>query len=116
MDVFPAPSSPKSFDVCTGSKDKDVAVTNVSTDCKVSVKWRGKYHDRGLKCVAFAGRNRTLVGSTADDGAVAVADYRAPGDSAPSVLLEKGHAHQKPHSITFGDGTLPDHVFMTAGR
>lgn len=113
MDVFPAPSSPNSFDVCTGSKDKQVVVTNVSTDCKVSVKWRGDYHEKGLKCVAFAGRNRTLVGSAADDGGVAVADYRAPGSSPPSTLLED--AHSKPHSISFGDGALPDHVFMTAG-
>ncbi|GMH91182.1 hypothetical protein TrST_g1726 [Triparma strigata] len=115
MDVERSSStSPSAFRIATGSKDKSVAVTSVTGTTKVSVTWRGTYHTKTVKSVSFSRKNRTIIGAASDDGTVSISDFRTPeGQSKPSIEL--ADAHDKPHSVVFADGSLPDHVFMTAG-
>jgi WD40 repeat protein len=98
--------------VCTGSKDKTLAVTaltSISSGSRCSPFFVSTHHSAKVACVKFQGRGTSLVGSASDDGSVAIHDYRR----MPKVVANIDYAHTKPHSIVWSPSDL--FSFITAG-
>lgn len=97
--------------ICTGSKDKTLAVTtlaSISFGSKCSPFFVSHHHTSKVACVQLQGRGSTLVGSASDDGSVAIHDYRKN-----LVVANIDHAHIKPHSIVWNPCDV--FSFITAG-
>jgi len=97
--------------ICTGSKDKTLAVTtlsSISLGAKCSPFFVSHHHTSKVGCVQLQGRGSTLVGSASDDGSIAVHDYRVN-----TVVANIDYAHNKPHSVVWSP--YDKFSFITAG-
>ena len=102
--------------VCTGSKDKTLAVSTLNSIASGGIGDSGvtrpifvsKHHSAKVGCVQMKGNGSTLIGSASDDGSVAVHDYRSQ-----TIVADVDYAHDKLHSIVWD----PYHsfTFLTAG-
>jgi len=101
--------------ICTGSKDKTVALTSLSTiERNGAPLWRSYYHSGKISAVRFRGSSipgDKTIGSASDDGLIAIHDCRIDGRSDPIAVLD--NAHNKPHSIVWHP--TEENVVMTAG-
>mmetsp|Transcript_5771 Transcript_5771/g.8366 ORF Transcript_5771/g.8366 Transcript_5771/m.8366 type:complete len:517 (+) Transcript_5771:1845-3395(+) len=144
MDVCPKTQDPNgntmssNYDawICTGSKDKSVALSNLACGdrpleggdgdigngsdvihTQLSTLYRSTYHRGIVKCVHMRGRDSTLLASVADDGACVIHDYRMAGarDDGESNRLVSvlEHVHDRPHSVVWHP--YPSELFVTAG-
>jgi len=104
--------------VCTGSKDKTVAVTQLDSIARGPSGrpiWVSDYHCSKVGAVAFQGNGSTLLASASDDGTVAIHDYRVDGQNGKNkVVAEISDAHNRPHSVVWNP--LSEHEIMTAGH
>jgi hypothetical protein len=97
--------------ICTGSKDKTLAVTKLTSIAlgpKCSPFFVSHHHTSKVACVQLQGRGSALVGSASDDGSVAIHDYRMN-----QVVANIDYAHIKPHSVVWGP--CDEFSFITAG-
>lgn len=88
--------------VCTGSKDKTVAVTALDTIARGSYAeplWVSDYHTAKIGAVALCGKGTSLLASASDDGSIAVHDYRMNGKN--HVVAELLNVHYRPHSVAW---------------
>ena len=102
--------------VCTGSKDKTLAVSTLDSIASSGIGdgrvtrpiFVSKHHSAKVGCVQMKGNGSTLIGSASDDGSVAVHDYRSQ-----NIVADVDYAHDKPHSVVWD----PYHsfTFLTAG-
>ena len=95
--------------VCTGSKDKTIALTPFESitrggDC--TPLFRSDFHSGKVGCVEMHKESRSLIASASDDGCVALHDY-----DSNRVVAELDDAHQRPHSVTWHPKY--DDIFMT---
>ncbi len=115
MDVSACTGNSNEIHVCTGSKDKTVAVTTLESithgkACKPL--FVSHHHSAKVGCVAMqqlqlnSGFRSNLIGSTSDDGLVAIHDVRCK-----TVVNSMTNAHKKPHSIVWHPNK--EHLFMT---
>ena len=96
--------------VCTGSKDKTVAVSSLESIARGSEPmWRSEYHTGKVGAVQLRGgcRGSTLLASASDDGYVAIHDYRTN-----DIVAELANTHERPHSVVWDPQSSQD-VFMT---
>ncbi|KAL3938687.1 MAG: hypothetical protein SGARI_001646 [Bacillariaceae sp.] len=104
--------------VCTGSKDKTIAIFNVDsyTKHKREPLWTSSFHSAKVGAVALKGGNTsTILASASDDGLVAIHDYRMDGASRSGKGGVAAHveAHRRPHSVTWDPND--DNILATAG-
>ena len=124
-----------SVHICTGSKDKTIAIHSVedymmtssssssssSNNNNRGVLWRSDYHAGKVGAVQFQGAGSSLVASASDDGYVAIHDYRGPATSSSSssssggLVAEIGNAHTRPHSVVWDkfEGSGDNQYFLT---
>ena len=98
--------------VCTGSKDKTLAVTtleSISRGAACRPIFVSHHHGSKVGCVQLQGRGSSLVGSASDDGSVAVHDFRSE-----KVVADIDYAHAKPHSVVWHPRN--ENLFITAGH
>jgi len=98
--------------VCTGSKDKTLAVTtleSISSGGMCSPIFVSHHHSSKVGCVQLQGKGSALVGSASDDGIVAIHDFRDD-----KVVADIDFAHDKPHSIVWNPHSPTS--FITAGH
>ncbi len=98
-------SSSSSSMICTGSKDKSVAVSSVDS---LEPLWRSDFHTAKVGAVQLKSRGSTLLASASDDGLVGLHDYRAS-----EIVAQLEDAHVRPHSVVWD--SFSDNVFATAG-
>jgi WD40 repeat protein len=109
--------------ICTGSKDKSVAVSSLGSlqaaGSTGEPLWRSQFHTAKVGAVKLKGRGSTILASASDDGLVALHDFRANGcgrtsESYSSSLVAKlEDAHDRPHSVLWDRSN--EFVFVTAG-
>ncbi len=97
--------------VCTGSKDKTIAVSTIesishSEGCKPI--FVSRHHSAKVGCVQLQGDRSRLIGSTSDDGTIAVHDFRSQ-----KVVADIDFAHGIPHSFVWDPND--SHSFVSAG-
>jgi len=100
--------------VCTGSKDKTVAVTTLEAIAQgnfAAPVWLSDYHTAKVGAVALRGKGTSLLASASDDGSIAVHDFRVNGKN--EVVAELPDAHNRPHSVVWNP--LSENELMTAG-
>mmetsp|Transcript_9158 Transcript_9158/g.14081 ORF Transcript_9158/g.14081 Transcript_9158/m.14081 type:complete len:719 (+) Transcript_9158:65-2221(+) len=102
--------------ICTGSKDKTVALSSLSTiERNRAPLWRSDFHTGKVSAVRFRRSYSThdvkTIASASDDGLIAIHDCRKDGRSDPAVVLE--NAHNKPHSVVWHPSEQD--LLMTAG-
>lgn len=90
--------------ICTGSKDKTVALSSLSTiERNRAPLWRSDFHTGKVSAVRFRGSSLShdvkTIASASDDGLIAIHDCRKDGRSDPAAVLE--NAHNKPHSVVW---------------
>jgi WD40 repeat protein len=102
--------------VCTGSKDKTVALFNVDSHSYAKHKrvpfWISDFHSAKVGAVQLKGKGTTILASASDDGRVAIQDYRMDGAANGSVVAQV-EAHQRPHSAVWDPND--DNILATAG-
>ena len=97
--------------VCTGSKDKSLAVTtldSISSGGMCLPIFVSHHHSSKVGCVHLQGKGSALIGSASDDGIVAIHDFRDD-----KVVADIDFAHDKPHSIVWNPYNPTS--FITAG-
>jgi hypothetical protein len=104
-------SSSLSFvSVCTGSKDKSVALSEITPTQILRTTWRSNYHTGKVGAVRIqpSSKKVILIASASDDGTVAIHDVRTS-----TVASTIPNAHSRPHSVEW----IPSHEqqFITAG-
>ena len=102
MDVSSTESSSM---ICTGSKDKTVAVSSLNS---FEPFWRSYFHTSKVGAVQLRGEGSNLLLSASDDGLVGLHDYRAN-----DIVAELDDAHARPHSVVWDP--LRQSQFATAG-
>ena len=108
MDVHMQDSKP--VVVCTGSKDKSVAVSEWTPTGILRTTWRSTYHSSkvGAAKIQPSGHGEiNLVSSASDDGRVAIHDVRA------TSVVASLNVHPKPHSVEWNP--LDINQFITGG-
>jgi len=100
--------------VCTGSKDKSVAISTLERmmeNTESCAMWRSDFHSGKVAAVALRGSQSSLLLSASDDGLIALHDYRIKGlgNTVPSTYLE--NVHEKPHSVEWNP--IQKDEFMT---
>jgi WD40 repeat protein len=98
--------------ICTGSKDKTLAVTpleSISSGALCSPIFVSHHHNSKVGCVQLQGNGSALIGSSSDDGTVAVHDFRVN-----KVVADIDFAHDKPHSFVWNPRNSVS--FITAGH
>lgn len=98
--------------VCTGSKDKSLAVTtldSISSGGMCLPIFVSHHHSSKVGCVQLQGKGSALIGSASDDGIVAIHDFRDD-----KVVADIDFAHDKPHSIVWNPYNPT--LFITAGH
>ena len=98
--------------VCTGSKDKTVAVTTLESIARgnfAAPVWLSHYHTAKVGAVALCGKGTSLLASASDDGSIAVHDFRVNGKN--EVVAELVDAHDRPHSVMWNP--LSENELMT---
>lgn len=106
-------SQPIITGVCTGSKDKTVALSEFTPTEALRTTWRSNYHTSKVGAVRIQpGRERvTLIASASDDGNVAIHDIRTS-----TIAASIPNAHNKPHSVEWSPSeSSSNHQFITAG-
>lgn len=101
--------------IATGSKDKTVAITSVSSESsRPQPNWRSTIHTGKVGAVKF--RDNHVFATASDDGNVAILDDRMPdGDGPPVALVENLHAG-RPHSVVWGPSSnAASDILLTAG-
>lgn len=95
--------------IASGSKDKLVAVSAVQrlSDGE-GPTWTSDFHSAKVSTVKFRGHGSSLLGSTSDDGFIAIHDYRSNG-----AVSSLENVHFKPHSIEWDPSN--GNRFITAG-
>uniref|UniRef100_A0A7S3QAH8 Uncharacterized protein n=1 Tax=Chaetoceros debilis TaxID=122233 RepID=A0A7S3QAH8_9STRA len=98
--------------VCTGSKDKTLAVStlnSVSKGAECQAFFVSNHHTAKVGCVTMQGLSgSTLIGSASDDGSVAIHDFRSK-----DIAHDLDGAHDKPHSVVWHPKN--ENMFITAG-
>lgn len=109
MDVDLEWNNYSDINVCTGSKDKTLAVSTLESIATGMCKptFVSHHHSAKVGCVKFQGQGSSLIGSASDDGSIALHDFRCH-----PIVADIDFAHDKPHSIVWEPGS---HNFITAG-
>jgi len=96
--------------VCTGSKDKSVALSEITPTQILRTTWRSNYHTSKVGAVRIQPNSKKviLIASASDDGTVAIHDVRST-----TIASTIPNAHSRPHSVEW----IPSHEqqFITAG-
>lgn len=98
--------------VCTGSKDKTLAVSTLESITYSEVCrpiFVSRHHTSKVGCVQLQGHGSSLIGSASDDGSIAVHDFRSQ-----AVVTDIDFAHDTPHSIVWDP--YNSHSFISAGH
>mmetsp|Transcript_50702 Transcript_50702/g.152704 ORF Transcript_50702/g.152704 Transcript_50702/m.152704 type:complete len:724 (-) Transcript_50702:53-2224(-) len=98
--------------VCTGSKDKTVAVTTLDSITRGNAAnplWVSDYHAAKVGAVGLCGKGTSLLASASDDGSIAIHDFR--NNKTVAEILD---AHSRPHSVVWNP--LSENELMTAGN
>jgi hypothetical protein len=98
MDVITTTNNNNDSLICTGSKDKTVAVSSLESIGRTEPMWRSTYHSGKVGAVQLRGSHSTLLASASDDGQVAIHDYRTNGNTVVAALP---NAHERPHSVVW---------------
>jgi WD40 repeat protein len=96
--------------IVTGSKDKSVAIGNVSDLGRPMPTWRSSIHSAKVGAVKF--KDDHVLATASDDGSVAVLDDRMPDGSNPPVVLLDGLHQGRPHTVVWDKESC---VLLTAG-
>jgi WD40 repeat protein len=95
--------------ICTGSKDKTVALTSLESLAGSGPIWRSDFHTSKVGAVKLRGGGSTLLASASDDAIVAIHDYRAN-----TIVAKLRDAHERPHSVVWDPHQ--ENVFMTGKK
>ncbi|OEU08827.1 WD40 repeat-like protein [Fragilariopsis cylindrus CCMP1102] len=106
--------------ICTGSKDKSIAISSlesITNDATGGTPiWTSRFHTAKVGSVKLQSPISTMLASASDDGSVAIHDYRMNGNTSggsSSLVAKLENAHARPHSVLwdpYNDSTL-----VTAG-
>jgi len=111
--------------ICTGSKDKSVAVSSLESlhlTNNGTPMWRSRFHTAKVGDVKLQSPTSTVLASASDDGLVALHDYRMNGAGSASesssswsssLVAKLEDAHDRPHSVLWDPCNKS--IFVTAG-
>jgi hypothetical protein len=101
--------------ICTGSKDKTIALSNMEAisggNCVPT--WRSSFHSAKVGSVQLKGRQTSVLASASDDRLVGIHDYRMNGGNKTSIVAQLEYAHQRPHSVVWDPTDV--NILVTAG-
>ena len=92
--------------ICTGSKDKSIAISSlesITNDATGGTPiWTSRFHTAKVGSVKLQSPISTMLASASDDGSVAIHDYRMNGNTSggsSSLVAKLENAHARPHSV-----------------
>jgi hypothetical protein len=106
--------------ICTGSKDKSIAISSlesITNDATGGTPiWTSRFHTAKVGSVKLQSPISTMLASASDDGSVAIHDYRMNGNTSggsSSLVAKLENAHARPHSVLWD--RYNDFFLVTAG-
>lgn len=111
MDVTTSSPGSSSCVACSGSKDKSVALSQLTPEGILRTTWRSTYHTSKVAAIRIqpTGGEIKILASASDDGRIALHDVRTT-----AIVTSINNAHAKPHSVEWNP-LQPKNQFITAG-